>query len=173
MSSFEFQYPWLLAPLALLPVYAFLRGRAGKLAALRFPSADIARAAGATARAAAGRLLLFLRLLTIALCIVALAGPRFANVKIDNQAFWSVTVQIAMRYGYTLDSSSYLPWDRRARIQLSPPIGARKINVSGPLTISPEMTRKQAKSSGRRMWRAAQTPRISFRLRPSTYSMAM
>src|SRR5262249_17433329 len=59
---------------------------AGKLAALRFPSADIARAAGATARAAAGRLLLFLRLLTVALCIVALAGPRFANDRTETQA---------------------------------------------------------------------------------------
>ena len=66
-GNLQFQYPWLLALLALLPIYAFLRGRIGKLAALRFPSADIARAAGAAARAASGRLLLFLRLLTVAL----------------------------------------------------------------------------------------------------------
>ena len=46
-GNLQFQYPWLLALLALLPIYAFLRGRIGKLAALRFPSADIARAAGA------------------------------------------------------------------------------------------------------------------------------
>ncbi|HVM50070.1 MAG TPA: VWA domain-containing protein [Candidatus Acidoferrum sp.] len=85
-SSFQFQYPWLLGLLALLPLYAFLRGRIGKLAALRFPSADIARAAGAAARAAAGRLLLFLRLLAVALCIVALAGPRFANDHTETQA---------------------------------------------------------------------------------------
>jgi Ca-activated chloride channel family protein len=85
-SSFQFQYPWLLGLLALLPVYAFLRGRSGKLSALRFPSADIARAAGAAARAAAGRLLVFLRLLTVALCIVALAGPRFANDRTETQA---------------------------------------------------------------------------------------
>ena len=51
-GNLEFQYPWLLALLALVPIYAFLRGRIGKLAALRFPSADIARAAGAAARAA-------------------------------------------------------------------------------------------------------------------------
>ena len=63
-GNLEFQYPWLLGLLALLPIYAFLRGRVGKLAALRFPSADIARAAGAAARSATGRLLLFLRLLT-------------------------------------------------------------------------------------------------------------
>src|SRR5512144_3216436 len=85
-GNFEFQYPWLLALLTLLPVYAFLHGRAGKLSALRFPSADIARAAGAAARAAAGRLLFFFRLLTVALCICALAGPRFANDQTETQA---------------------------------------------------------------------------------------
>src|SRR5947207_11772957 len=85
-SNFQLQYPWLLLLLALLPIYALLHGRIGKLAALRFPSADIARAAGAAARSAAGRLLLFLRLLTVALCIVALAGPRFANDRVETQA---------------------------------------------------------------------------------------
>ncbi|MDB6122313.1 MAG: von Willebrand factor type [Pedosphaera sp.] len=85
-SHFQFQYPAVLALLALLPVYAFLRGRAGKLSALRFPSADIARAAGGVARAAAGRLLIFLRILTVALCIVALAGPRFAHDRTETQA---------------------------------------------------------------------------------------
>ncbi len=85
-GTLQFQYPWLLALLVLLPVQAFLHGRPGKLSALRFPSADIARAVGATARAAAGRLLLFLRLLTVGLCIIALAGPRFANDRTETQA---------------------------------------------------------------------------------------
>lgn len=84
-TSFQFQYPWLLALLALLPLYAVLRGRTGKLSALRFSSADVARAAGASARSAAGRLLLFLRLLTVALLIVALAGPRFANDRTETE----------------------------------------------------------------------------------------
>lgn len=78
-SHFQFQYPWVLGLLALLPVYAFLRGQAGRLSALRFPSADLVRAAGGAARSAAGRLLFFLRLLVVGLCVVALAGPRFAN----------------------------------------------------------------------------------------------
>jgi len=85
-SNFQFEYPWLLALLALLPIYAFFHGRVGKLSALRFPSADIVRAAGGAARAAAGRLLFFLRLLTLALCIVALAGPRFANDHTETEA---------------------------------------------------------------------------------------
>jgi Ca-activated chloride channel homolog len=84
-QTFEFQYPWLLALLGLLPVYALLVGKSGKLSALRFSSAEVARAAGATAKAAAGRLLLFLRLLAVALGIVALAGPRFANHHVETE----------------------------------------------------------------------------------------
>jgi Ca-activated chloride channel homolog len=84
-ENFEFQFPWLLALLALLPVYALLRGKVGKLSALRFSSADIARAAGATAKAAAGRLLFFLRLLAVALGIVALGGPRLADYHVETE----------------------------------------------------------------------------------------
>src|SRR5689334_22430410 len=85
-GAFEFQFPWALGLLLMLTIYAILHGRIGKLAALRFPSADIARAAGTAARAASGRLLLFLRILTVGLCIVALAGPRFANDQTETQA---------------------------------------------------------------------------------------
>jgi len=84
-SDFQFQFPFVLALLALLPLYAFWRGKTGKLASLRFSSADLARAAGAAARAAAGRLLIFLRLLTVAAMIVALAGPRLATHRTESQ----------------------------------------------------------------------------------------
>jgi Ca-activated chloride channel family protein len=83
---FEFQYPWVLSLLALLPVYAFLHGRAGGWAALRFSSAELARTAGSAARSAAGKLLFFLRLLIVAFCLGALAGPRFAQDRTESQA---------------------------------------------------------------------------------------
>jgi len=85
-GEFEFEFPWVLGLLALLPFYSLFLGRPGKFSALVFPSAEIARAAGAAARSAAGRLLLFLRLLTLALCVVALAGPRFANDHTETEA---------------------------------------------------------------------------------------
>src|SRR5262245_9877927 len=100
-GNFQFQFPWALALLGLVPVYAFALGRAGKLAALRFPSADIARAAGATARAAVGRLLIFLRLFTVALCIVALAGPRFANDRTETQAS-GVDIMLALDLSWSM-----------------------------------------------------------------------
>ena len=84
-GEFEFQFPWLLALLGLLPVYALLRGKTGQLSALTFSSAEIARAAGGKARSAAGRFLFFLRLLAVALGIVALAGPRLANYHVETE----------------------------------------------------------------------------------------
>ena len=85
-SHFQFQYPWILGFLALLPIYAFLLGRPGKHSTLFFPSADLVRKTGNLARSATGKLLLFLRLPAVALCIVALAGPRFANERTETQA---------------------------------------------------------------------------------------
>jgi len=78
-AAYEFQSPWLLGLLALLPVYAVLRGRMGRASALRFPSVELLRTVGTPVRADAGRLRLFLRLLAAALVIVALAGPRTAR----------------------------------------------------------------------------------------------
>lgn len=118
-NNFEFQYPWVLALLALLPVYAFLRGRVGKHSALSFSSADIARAAGATAKAAAGRLLLFLRLLVVALLIVALAGPRFANDRTESQAS-GVDIMLALDLSWSmmaLDMSG--PGERVTRFDIA------------------------------------------------------
>jgi Ca-activated chloride channel homolog len=111
-GNLEFQYPWLLGLLALLPVYAFLHGRVGKLSALRFPSADIARAAGASARAAAGRLLAFLRLLTVALCIVALAGPRFANDHTETQAS-GVDIMLVLDLSWSMMALDMAPESER------------------------------------------------------------
>jgi Ca-activated chloride channel family protein len=100
-GNLEFQYPWLLALLALLPVYAFLQGRIGKLSALRFPSADIARAAGSAARAAAGRLLMFLRLFAVGLCVIAMAGPRFAHDRTETQAS-GVDIMLALDLSWSM-----------------------------------------------------------------------
>jgi Ca-activated chloride channel homolog len=102
-SHFQFQYPWVLALLALLPFYAFLRGRAGKLSALRFPSADLARSAGGAARSAAGSLLVFLRILTVGFCIVALAGPRFANERTETEAS-GVDIMLVLDLSWSMES---------------------------------------------------------------------
>jgi Ca-activated chloride channel family protein len=118
-SHFEFQYPWVLALLALLPVYAFLRGRAGGFSALRFPSADLVRAAGGAARSAMGRLLLFLRLLAVMLGIVALAGPRFAHYQTETTAS-GVDIVLALDMSWSMMAIDMgKPSERLARFAIA------------------------------------------------------
>src|SRR5579859_4453696 len=111
-ANFQFQYPWVLAFLTLLPFYAFLCGRVGKVSALLFPSADIARSAGIAARAAAGRLLLFLRLLVVSLCIVALAGPRFATDHTETQAS-GVDIMLVLDLSWSMMALDMAPESER------------------------------------------------------------
>ena len=65
--GFEFQYPWALLLLALLPLYSWLRGRVGKAAALTYPDTSLLDGLGRPVREQSGRLRAFLRLLTAAL----------------------------------------------------------------------------------------------------------
>ena len=83
--GFEFQYPWALLLLALLPLYAWLRGRVGKAAALTYPDTSLLAGLGRPVREQSGRLRAFVRLLTAALLIIALAGPRTANKEIERE----------------------------------------------------------------------------------------
>ena len=76
----------MLALLALLPVYAFLRGRVGKLSALRFPARTLrGRPAARRARRRDG-CCFFCGCSRWRSCIVALAGPRFANDRTETEA---------------------------------------------------------------------------------------
>jgi Ca-activated chloride channel family protein len=85
-GAYEFQYPAVLLLLALLPIYALLLGRMGRVAALRFPSTEIAKLSGAKARSAAGRFLFALRLFALALLIVAVADPVRVSTAIERKS---------------------------------------------------------------------------------------
>jgi len=75
----RFLHPSFLWLLALLPLLALLRGRRGPVAAVRFPSVDIAREVARETRSRAGKWLAPLNLLALALLIIALARPQFGR----------------------------------------------------------------------------------------------
>lgn len=83
--GFEFEHPWVLLFLAALPLYAWLRGRVGRASALLFPDAALLAGLSRRVREGAGGLRLFLRLLTAALLLVAIAGPRTANKEVERE----------------------------------------------------------------------------------------
>lgn len=84
--GFEFERPVALLLLALLPLWSWLRGHAGRAGALTYPDASLLAGIGRPVREAAGRLRPFLRLLTAACLIVVLAGPRTANREVERDS---------------------------------------------------------------------------------------
>ena len=85
-EGFEFQHPWVLVFLALLPLYAFIRGRAGADGALGFRVRNWSARSEAACVRWPGGCLFFSALLTVALAIVAMAGPRWVNEETETQA---------------------------------------------------------------------------------------
>jgi Ca-activated chloride channel family protein len=81
----RFLHPEMLALLALLPLLALWRGRRGRAPALQYPGTALARQVGRTARSRAGAWLSGLRLLVLALGIIALARPQVGrgNAPVD------------------------------------------------------------------------------------------
>lgn len=79
MTEVFFQNRELLWLLLLLPALALLRGRRGRAAAVHFPSIAIAKSASKQAKVGAGKLLFYLRLIALALLIVALARPQIGR----------------------------------------------------------------------------------------------
>ena len=82
-GSFQFANPAFLWLLATLPVMAILRGRSGRVVALRLPSISDAKGGGGHPKSRAGGLLMALAYLGMALIIIALARPQLGRGKTE------------------------------------------------------------------------------------------
>jgi len=76
---FHFDQPEVLWLLILLPILAFLRGRRGAAAAIRYSSAQTAKAISGARKSRAGRWLGTLRILALGALVVALAQPQIVH----------------------------------------------------------------------------------------------
>lgn len=74
-----FGHPYLLLLLLLLPLAAWLKGRRGRPAAFIYSSVQLLRGMQGLTKSRAGRLLLMLRWLALALLLLALAQPRLTQ----------------------------------------------------------------------------------------------
>lgn len=75
----HFAHPEVLWLLALVPLFPLLRGKRGPSGSLRYSSAEIARQVAGARKSRAGQWLMALRMLAIALLIVALGQPQFVQ----------------------------------------------------------------------------------------------
>ena len=80
MSFFQFQNPEYFFLLLLLPIIAWLAGRMGPEAAMRFSSTSLVKAVSRSRRSLPGRFLIGLRILALAALITALARPQMGKM---------------------------------------------------------------------------------------------
>lgn len=81
-----FAHPYFLLLLLLLPVLAWLQGKRGQNSAFLYSSVQLVKPLSGLTRSRAGKILLLLRWLSLALFIVALAQPRFIKGESSSHA---------------------------------------------------------------------------------------
>lgn len=69
-----------------------------------------------------------------------------ANVDMDNRPFWLAALQLASPYGYSFDTATFTPADKRIKIQLTSGLSERKILQLPPLHMLARISRTQSKS---------------------------
>lgn len=75
----HFAHPEVLWFLALVPLFALLRGKKGLAGSVRYSTAEVAKQVAGSRKSRAGQWLMALRLLALALLIVALGRPQFVQ----------------------------------------------------------------------------------------------
>lgn len=85
LLTFHFGQPWWLLLLGLVPLLAWLQGRGGSVAAVRYSSVGILRKIGALPESAAGRWKRRLALIALGLLVLALARPRIEKGDTDDK----------------------------------------------------------------------------------------
>ena len=77
--NFSFAYPWLLLLLLLVPLLAWLKGKAGQPQAFLYSSVGLVKNIVGLSRGNIGKILLRMRWLALILLLIALARPRLAE----------------------------------------------------------------------------------------------
>jgi Ca-activated chloride channel homolog len=119
MISDHFAHPWFLSLLLLLPLLAWLKGRHGQGSAFLYSSVDLVRPISGLSRSRAGKVLLSLRWLALALFIVALAQPRLIKGETEIKAS-GIDIVIAIDLSGSMASEDFVVHGERInRIDLA------------------------------------------------------
>jgi Ca-activated chloride channel family protein len=111
----NFAHPYVLLLLLLLPVLAWLKGRAGQSAAFVYSSVDLVRPVSGFRRSRAGAVLAALRWLALALFIIALAQPRLVRGETHVKAS-GVDIIVALDLSGSMRSEDFGPDQSRIRL---------------------------------------------------------
>lgn len=114
---FQFANPSILWLLLLLPLAAWLKGRRGRAAAVRYPSTGILRQIGAKPKSRAGSVLAALSLLAIGFLLVALARPQFGHNYTEAEAS-GIDIMLAIDVSSSMEALDFeLDGERANRLE--------------------------------------------------------
>ncbi|HVU37099.1 MAG TPA: VWA domain-containing protein [Opitutales bacterium] len=102
--NIEFQNPEYFWLLLALPLLLFLRGRAGRTAAVQFSSVAVARSVGASSRSRAGWLLFAFRALALGAFTVALARPQMPEAHSEQIDASGIDIVLVLDMSYSMAS---------------------------------------------------------------------
>jgi Ca-activated chloride channel family protein len=105
--NITFQHPELLLLLLLLPVVAFLLGRQGRVAAVEYSSANVAREVARHSRSRVGRWVMLFPLLAAALFIVGLARPQVLQGESEVEAS-GIDIMLCIDVSGSMQSLDYV-----------------------------------------------------------------
>jgi Ca-activated chloride channel homolog len=101
-----FAHPYFLLLLLLLPILAWLQGKRGQNSAFLYSSVQLVKPLSGLTRSRAGRILLMLRWLSLALLIIALAQPRFIKGESSSHAS-GIDIVVAVDLSGSMDSRDF------------------------------------------------------------------
>jgi len=117
--TYSFAHPWLLLLLALLPLVAWFLGRQGRPAAFLYSSVQLVRSVSSTTRSKAGRVLLALRWMTLALFLVGLARPQVIQSETSVKAS-GIDIALAIDLSGSMESEDFeLKGQRVNRLEIA------------------------------------------------------
>jgi Ca-activated chloride channel homolog len=108
-----FAQPYFLLLLLLLPLLAWLKGKRGQQPAFLYSSVQLIKAVGQVNRSSAGRILLALRWLALALFVVGLAQPQFTESETAVNAS-GVDIAVALDLSGSMESEDFALRGQRA-----------------------------------------------------------
>jgi Ca-activated chloride channel family protein len=113
LSGFSFAHPWLLLLLLAIPLLAWLKGRVGGTAGVKFSNTAMLAKIGRHQRNRAGAFLAALTYLALALFIIALARPQLGRVITRIQAT-GVDIMLAIDVSRSMLAEDFTIGNRRA-----------------------------------------------------------
>lgn len=112
LKTFKFEYWQLLWLLILIPLFAYLKGKVGSVAAIGFSSSELLRSAGSITRNSPGKLMFYTRLIALTLLILAIAKPQVEKGMSDYESK-GINIMLVLDFSSTMKKRDFTMNNKR------------------------------------------------------------